>query len=151
MEGLLHSLRQLPFQTVAPPPTPPSSTGSSRRTRTSPGGAPISLADQNPPPQFTCSLPHSQSFHQSFELHLQHQEIRDPLRSVNGFALLRELHVRESVIREFVIKFDAHVVEILFAPWVILGFLSPEDLVVDYGAKFVGANVVEYKICLHKF
>ncbi|KAM1471600.1 hypothetical protein ACFX14_042068 [Malus domestica] len=135
----------------------------------------ISLADRNPPPSspalyrtarvftrassYTFSIKksgtHLVRFHfspfvaQGFDLKAANFSV-----SVDGFVLLRELHVRDSVIREFVMRIDADVVEIVFAPVGDSGFCyvnaievftAPEDLVLDYGAKLVGANVVEYK------
>ncbi|KAL4356569.1 hypothetical protein HN51_027901 [Arachis hypogaea] len=78
---------------------------------------------------------------------------------VNGVSLLRYFQqVNNSVmVKEFILKIESEFVEILFRPVATGGgsnsgfgfvnglevFSAPEDLITDYGARFVGASGVE--------
>ncbi|XP_061998209.1 probable receptor-like protein kinase At5g24010 [Rosa rugosa] len=74
--------------------------------------------------------------------------------SVNLLVILTHAHVNETVIREYIMKIDTNVLEIVFSPLGNSGFgyvnaievfTAPGDLIVDNGAKLVSANVDEYR------
>ncbi|PON96988.1 Mitogen-activated protein kinase kinase kinase [Trema orientale] len=75
--------------------------------------------------------------------------------SVDGNLVLKDFHVNDTVIKEYILKIDKDELEILFTPLEDSGFAyvnaieifsAPNDLIVDYGAKFVKAEgVEEYK------
>lgn len=71
--------------------------------------------------------------------------------SVNGFVLLHNFSTRVTVLKEFILKIDDFVAELAFFPArnsdlafvnAIEVFSAPGDLILDYGAKFVGPNGV---------
>lgn len=74
--------------------------------------------------------------------------------SVNRLVLLTHVHVNGTGIREYIMRVDSNVLEIVFTPLGNSGFgyvnaievfSAPGDLIVDYGAKLVSANVDEHK------
>ncbi|KAK9914311.1 hypothetical protein M0R45_038097 [Rubus argutus] len=144
-------------------------------------GRSISLTNQNPPPNspllyymarvFTRTSSYSFSikkigthlvrFHfspfsaQGFDLKAANFSI-----SVNRLVLLTHVHVNGTGIREYIMRVDSNVLEIVFTPLGNSGFgyvnaievfSAPGDLIVDYGAKLVSANVDEHKNFLHRF
>ncbi|KAI5347097.1 hypothetical protein L3X38_014976 [Prunus dulcis] len=140
-----------------------------------PGSGSISLTNQNPPPNSPALYhtarvfkrissysfdikkygTHMVRFHfspfvaQGFDLKAANFSV-----SVDRLVLLTDVHVRDNVLREYIMKIDTNVLEIVFTPLDISGFAyvsaievfsAPEDLIVDYGAKLVSADIVEYK------
>ncbi|KAF3432941.1 hypothetical protein FNV43_RR24043 [Rhamnella rubrinervis] len=72
--------------------------------------------------------------------------------SVNGFWVLNDSHVRDTVVKEYIMKIDKGMLEIIFVPVgdpgfgfvnAIEVFSAPRDLIVDYGAKLVNKNGVQ--------
>ncbi|ONI25395.1 hypothetical protein PRUPE_2G300200 [Prunus persica] len=140
-----------------------------------PGSGSISLTNQNPPPNSPALYhtarvfkrissysfgikkygTHMVRFHfspfvaQGFDLKAANFSV-----SVDRLVLLTDVHVRDNVLREYIMKIDTNVLEIVFTPLDNSGFAyvsaievfsAPEDLIVDYGAKLVSADIVEYK------
>lgn len=86
---------------------------------------------------------------QSFDLKAANFSI-----SVNRLVVLTHVHVNGTGIREYIMRIDSNVLEIVFTPLGNSGFgyvnaievfSAPGDLIVDYGAKLVSANVDEHK------
>ncbi|KAM6586792.1 hypothetical protein CsatA_009397 [Cannabis sativa] len=75
--------------------------------------------------------------------------------SVNGISVLKNSHVRDTLIKEFIMKIDKAALEIVFTPLGKSGFAyvnaievfsAPDDFIVDDGVKYVKADGdVEYK------
>lgn len=75
--------------------------------------------------------------------------------SVDGNLVLKDSRVKDTMIKEYILKVDRNELEIAFTPLGNSGFAyinaievfsAPDDLIVDYGAKFVKAEgVEEYK------
>ncbi|XP_004309183.1 PREDICTED: probable receptor-like protein kinase At5g24010-like [Fragaria vesca subsp. vesca] len=74
--------------------------------------------------------------------------------SVNLLVIFTHAHVNGTVIREYIIKSETNVLEIVFSPLGNSGFgyvnaievfTAPDDLILDYGVKLVSDNVDEYR------
>ncbi|XP_057952586.1 probable receptor-like protein kinase At5g24010 [Malania oleifera] len=75
--------------------------------------------------------------------------------SVNGLGLLNDFRTQIAVLKEYILRIDKNVVEMVFSPNgessfafvnAIEVFSAPGDLIVDDGAKLIGPNgVQEYK------
>lgn len=72
--------------------------------------------------------------------------------SVDGFWVLNDFGVRDTMVKEYIMKIDKDMLEIIFVPVGDSGFgfvnaievfSAPRDLIVDYGAKLVNTNGVQ--------
>lgn len=72
--------------------------------------------------------------------------------SVDGYWVLNDFNVRDTMVKEYIMKIEKDVLEIVFVPAGDSGFgfvnaievfSAPRDFIVDYGAKLVNTNGVE--------